>query len=47
MKKVIQLMIMYDIVEKMIDDIKNIMKYEMNYEINNQMLDKVNGQMLV
>ena len=26
---------------------KNIMKDEMNYEINNQMLDKVNGQMLV
>ena len=47
MKKVIQLMIMYDIVENMIDDIKNIMKYEMNYKINNQMLDKVNGQMLV
>lgn len=43
MKKVIQLMIMYDIVEKMKDYMKNIMKYE----INNQMLDKVNGQMLV
>nr|DAG91704.1 MAG TPA: hypothetical protein [Crassvirales sp.] len=33
MKKVIQLMIMYDIVEKMKDYMKNIMKDEMNYEI--------------
>lgn len=39
-------MIIYNIVEKMIDYIKNIMKDEMNYKINNQMLDKVNGQML-
>ena len=36
-------MIMYDVVEI----IKNIMKDEINYEINNQMLDKVNSQMLV
>ena len=34
---------MYDVVEI----IKNIMKDEINYEINNQMLDKVNSQMLV
>lgn len=40
-------MIIYNIVEKMIDYIKNIMKDEINYEINNQMLNKVNGQMLV
>lgn len=40
-------MIIYNIVEKMINVIKNIMKDEINYNINNQMLDKVNGQMLV